>query len=244
MVGALARGGGAEAPGDRGRAPRGLRGWQGEGLGEFRAGVAEHTGALKPSGPPHDACGETEAQRGGTTWSGSPGGTGDRRVEGSEGFEQIRCTECVHLGKLSRARVALSQPGKWGWFGFSFLFIQQRAWLLPLLPCLGLFMGVCLPHKSAGGIVWHCDGASRHLSRTRTFLHSSVTVYEAGRNRAKPETPSSALSTLPFAIPPWMASRGYPCPPPIYEAQLEEHGLGIGSRIAITSGEPNEGTLP
>lgn len=32
-----------------------------------------------------------------------------------------------------------------------FLLIQQRVWLLPLLPGLGLFQGVCLHCRSARG---------------------------------------------------------------------------------------------
>lgn len=77
--------------------------------------------------------------------------------------------------------------GKWdSCFFFVFFvffhFIQQRAWLLRLSPSLGLFMGFCLPHKSASGTVW-CHVAFRALSRTRTFLHCDLTVHKAGKSR-------------------------------------------------------------
>lgn len=137
-------------------------------------------------------------------------------------------------------------------FFFSpFLFIRLRGWLLRLSPCLGLFTGFCLPHKSASGTVW-CQVAFGALSRTRTFLYCDLTIHEAGKSRVSWGVLGSALWVLPLCPSPRMASGGVSFPPPTPPLQStagnrlyrEEYGLGIGSLLAKTSVQSNEDMSP
>lgn len=93
------------------------------------------------------------------------------------------------------ASVALSYPGKMGFIFF--LFIQQRAWLLHLLPCLGLFMGLCPPQVCQWHCVLSCCDFQTSPPKTRTFLDPNLTIDKAGlneRRRAELVDPRSVLS--------------------------------------------------
>lgn len=81
-----------------------------------------------------------------------------------------------------------------------FLFIQQRAWLLHLLPCLELFMGICPPQVCQGHRVVSCRDFQTSPPRTRTFLYPDLTVYKAERCRAE-LVDSQALSSRASPLP-------------------------------------------
>lgn len=93
-----------------------------------------------------------------------------------------------------------------------FLLIQQRVWLLPLLPGLGLFQGsvstASPPAVPSAFALWLSDPAVR----TRTILFSQFVK----RKRAKLSwgTPSSALLGLPLCLPPLVAPERCPWGPP------------------------------
>ena len=92
--------------------------------------------------------------------------------------------------------------GKWDLFFF--FFIQQRAWLLHLSPCLGLFMGICPPQVCRGHSVLSCCDFQTFLPRTTTFLYPNLTVYKTERCRAELVDPQ-ALSSWP---PPMISRQG------------------------------------
>lgn len=101
--------------------------------------------------------------------------------------------------------------GRGGVFLFSpFLFSKELGFLLCRLP--ELLVGVCLPHKPAGGIVWRRLRLQASLSRTGSFLHSDLTVCQAGESHA--ELGDRALPSCPS---PFATLHGWPpggIPPP------------------------------